>query len=40
MFQKRVMGCDSAGVFLGKFWEIHLIPALVQPNLQIVKKLQ
>lgn len=34
-----VMGCDSA-VFLGKFWEIHLIPALVQPNVQIVKKLQ
>lgn len=31
-----MMGCDSAGVFLGKFWEIHLIPALAQPNLLIV----
>lgn len=27
-----MMDCDSAGVFLGKFWEIHLIPALAQPN--------
>lgn len=32
-----MMGCDSAGVFLGKFWEIYLIPALVWPNLLIVK---
>lgn len=31
-----MMDCDSAGVFLGKFWEIHLIPALAQPNLLIV----
>lgn len=32
-----VMDCDSAGVFLGKFCEIHLIPALLQPNPLIVK---
>lgn len=32
-----MMGCDSAGVFQGKFWRIHLISALVQPNLLIVK---
>lgn len=32
-----MMDCDSACVFLGKFWEIHLISALAQPNLLIVK---
>lgn len=34
-----MMGCDSAGVFLGKFWEIHLIPASTNLlyNLLIIK---
>lgn len=35
--ETRLMGCDSAGVFLGKCWEIHLSPALVQPNRLVVK---